>query len=79
MNARFTRTLFILGLLMLVFACSNMDNDTLATIDGKSIPLNDFTSKFDLFMEFLKKSELLKGQYIVLREQSSWITKTMHL
>ena len=45
MNARFTRTLFILGLLMLIFACSNMDNDTLATVDGKSIPMEEFTSK----------------------------------
>lgn len=45
MNARFTRTLFILGLFMLVFACSNMDNDTLATIDGKVISLEEFTSK----------------------------------
>ncbi|NQT63231.1 MAG: peptidylprolyl isomerase [Candidatus Marinimicrobia bacterium] len=45
MNSRFTTTLFSLGLLMLVFACSNMDNDTLATIDGKAISLEDFTSK----------------------------------
>jgi len=45
MNARLTTTLFALGLLMLVFACSNMDNDTLATIDGKAIPLEEFTSK----------------------------------
>ena len=34
-----------MALLMLVFACSNMDNDTLATIDGKAISLEDFTSK----------------------------------
>ncbi len=45
MNARFTKMLFSLGFLMLVFACSNMDNDTLAIIDGKSIPLEEFTSK----------------------------------
>ena len=45
MNTRFTTALFSLGLLMLVFACSNMDNDTLATIDGKAIPMEDFTSK----------------------------------
>ncbi len=45
MNARFTTTLFSLGLLMLVFACSNMDTDTLATIDGKSISVEEFTSK----------------------------------
>jgi hypothetical protein len=45
MNTRFTTALFSLGLLVLVFACSNMDNDTLATIDGKAISLEEFTSK----------------------------------
>ena len=45
MNTRFTTALFSLGFLMLVFACSNMDNDTLASIDGKSISMEDFTSK----------------------------------
>ncbi len=45
MNTRFTTALFSLGLLMLVAACSNMDNDTLATIDGNAIALEEFTSK----------------------------------
>jgi len=45
MKARFTLTLSILGLFLFVFACSNMDNDTLATIDGKSISLEEFTAK----------------------------------
>lgn len=45
MKSRFAPALFTLGLLMLVFACSNMDDNTLATIDGKAIPLEDFTSK----------------------------------
>jgi peptidyl-prolyl cis-trans isomerase C len=45
MNSRFISALILLGLLMLVFTCSNMDDNTLATIDGKAIPLDDFTSK----------------------------------
>ncbi|NQV42377.1 MAG: peptidylprolyl isomerase [Candidatus Marinimicrobia bacterium] len=45
MNSLFTTSLFSLGLLVFVFACSNMDNDTLATIDGKAVALEDFTSK----------------------------------
>jgi len=45
MNARFAPALFTLGALMLVFACSNMDDNTLATIDGNAIPLEEFTSK----------------------------------
>ena len=45
MKARFTMTLISLGLLMLVFACSNMDDNTLATIDGNTVLLDDFTSK----------------------------------
>ena len=45
MKARLTTALFSLGLLVLLFACSNMDSDTLATIDGKSIPMEEFTSK----------------------------------
>lgn len=45
MNTRFTTTLFSLGLLMLVVTCSKMDSDTLATIDGNAISLEEFTSK----------------------------------
>ena len=45
MNTRFTTAFFSLGLVLLSFACTNMDNDTLATIDGKAISLEDFTSK----------------------------------
>ena len=45
MKARFNVTLFALGLLMVLFACSSMDNDTVATINGNSISLEDFTSK----------------------------------
>ncbi len=45
MNTRFTTAFFSLGLVLLIFACTNMDNDTLATIDGKAISLEDFTSK----------------------------------
>ena len=45
MNTRFTTALFSLGLLMLVVTCSKMDSDTLATIDGNAISLEEFTSK----------------------------------
>lgn len=44
MNARLTTALITLGLLMLVAACSNFDNDTLATIADKSISLEEFTA-----------------------------------
>ncbi len=45
MKARFTTALFALGLLMIVFACSTMDDKTLATIDGVSISMDDFTAQ----------------------------------
>lgn len=45
MKARFTIALFTLGLLMFLFACSEMSDDTLATIDGTPVLMDDFTAK----------------------------------
>lgn len=45
MKARFALPLFTLGFLMLLFACTSMDSDTLATLDGNTIPLEEFTSQ----------------------------------
>ncbi len=45
MKARFTTTMFALGLLVVLFACSTMDSDTLAVIDGKSISIEEFSAQ----------------------------------
>ena len=45
MKARFTTPLFALGLFVLLYGCSSMDNDTLARIDGKAITMESFTAK----------------------------------
>ncbi|MEA3286179.1 MAG: peptidylprolyl isomerase [Candidatus Marinimicrobia bacterium] len=44
MKTRFTLPLIALAILVFLFACSTMDSDTLATLDGESISMDDFTS-----------------------------------
>ncbi len=45
MKTRFATPFLALGVIVLLFACSSMDNDTLATLDGEIISLEQFTSK----------------------------------
>jgi len=44
MKNRFFVPLLIVGALLVLFACSTMDSDTLATVGGKTITLKEFTS-----------------------------------
>ncbi len=45
MKSRFAMPLFALGALVLLFSCSGLDNDTLATLDGKPVLLEKFTAQ----------------------------------
>lgn len=45
MKARFAMPLIALGFLVVFFACSSMDDDTLAMLDGNAISLEEFTNK----------------------------------
>jgi len=44
MKSRFTLPLLVVSILLLLFACSTMESDTLATLGDKSITLDEFTS-----------------------------------
>jgi len=44
MKSRYSLSLVFAGILLLIFACSSLDNNTLATIDGTPIALEKFTS-----------------------------------
>jgi parvulin-like peptidyl-prolyl isomerase len=45
MKSRVSLALLTLGFFLLVFACSSLDNNTLATIGDQTIPLEKFTSQ----------------------------------
>ncbi len=62
MNSRITLALFSLGLLVFIAACSNMDGDTLATVDGKAISLEEFTSKNPASRFVNKDKEFLESK-----------------
>lgn len=56
MKFRFAPLVLILCVIGFLITCSNMDNNVLATIDGNSIPLDDFTLK-NPAARFADKSE----------------------